>query len=114
VRPIVICRCTHHCSTCTATLPEWYQQDATCACRIASDGLLSGFGQLDMQHAAKQLTSLSIALSCTAAEAQWQTNADMLAALAQFSELRHLDVGNCLFVPAEGAHSPFTMPWDIS
>jgi hypothetical protein len=76
--------------------------------------LLSGFGQLDVQRAAKQLTSLSIALSCTAAEAQWQTDAHMLAALAQFSELRHLDVGNCLFVPADGAHSPVMMLWDTS
>jgi hypothetical protein len=55
---------------------------------------------------AKQLTSLSMALSCTTTEAQWQADADMLAAVAQLSELRHLDVGNCLFVPTDGAQ-PF-------
>ena len=57
-----------------------------------------------MQHMAQQLTSLSMALSCTIAEAHWQADADMLAALAQLSGLRHLDVGNCLFKPADGAH----------
>ena len=56
-----------------------------------------------MQHMAQQLTSLSMAVRSTTAEAQWQANADMLAALAQLSELRHLDVGNCLFLPADGA-----------
>ena len=71
--------------------------------RVTSDCLLDGFGQLDMQHMAQQLTSLSMALSCTTAEAQWQADANMLAALAQLRELRHLDVGNCLFVPADGA-----------
>jgi hypothetical protein len=74
------------------------------ACRIVSDSLLvSGFGQLELQHVAKQLTSVSLALSPTAAEACWQSNAEMLAALAQLSELRHLDVGNCKFVPTDGA-----------
>ena len=57
-----------------------------------------------MQHVANQLTSLSMALNCTTGEAQWQTDANMLAALAQLSELRHLDVGNCLFIPTDGAH----------
>jgi hypothetical protein len=74
------------------------------ACRITSDQLLGGFGQLGMQHVAKQLTSLSLALSCATGEAQWRTDANMLAALAQLSELRHLDVGNCLVVPTDGAH----------
>lgn len=57
-----------------------------------------------MQHVANHLTSLSMALSCTTGEAQWQTDANMLAALAQLSQLRHLDVGNCLFIPTDGAH----------
>jgi hypothetical protein len=57
-----------------------------------------------MQHVANHLTSLSMALSCTTGEAQWQTDANMLAALAQLSELRRLDVGNCLFIPTDGEH----------
>lgn len=68
--------------------------------RVTSDCLLDGFGQLNVQHMARQLTSLSMALGCTTAEAQWQADAKMLAALAQLSELRHLDVGNCLVDPS--------------
>jgi hypothetical protein len=79
---------------------------SSCSCSITSDRLLNGFGQLGVQHVAKQLTSLSVALSCAAGEAQWQTDVNMLAALAQLSELRRLDVGNCLFVPTDGVR-PF-------
>jgi hypothetical protein len=72
-------------------------------CRVTSDCLLDGLGQLDMQPMAQQLTSLSMALRCTIADAQWHATASMLAGLAQLSKLRHLDVGNCLFLPADGA-----------
>ena len=81
----------------------WYRLRESHAHRITSDCLLDGFIQLDRRRIAQQLTSLSVALGCTIAEARWQADADMLAALAQLSELRQLDVGNCLFLPADGA-----------
>ena len=91
-------------SASAAALPSTVLSNGeTHVCRVMSDCLLDGFGQLDMQHIAQQLTSLSMALRCTTAEAQWQADATMLATLAQLSELRHLDVGNCLFLPPYGA-----------
>ena len=74
-------------------------------CRVTSDHLLGGLDWLDLQPVATQLTSLSLQYNFTSAGASpcWQSNANMQAKLAQFSELRHLDIGNCQFLPTDGA-----------
>lgn len=60
---------------------------------------------MDLQQVATQLTSLSLQYSSTFPDADpdRQGDAQMLAGLAQLSELRHLDTGNCNFVPTDGA-----------
>jgi hypothetical protein len=77
----------------------------TRACRLTSYKVLKGLDWLDLQQVVTQLTSLSLQYSCTipAANLDRQGDAQMLAGLAQLSELRHLDTGNCNFVPADGA-----------
>ena len=67
--------------------------------------MLKGLDWLDLQQVAAQLTSLSLNYSCTLPDADpdRQGDAQMLAGLAQLSELRHLDTGNCNFVPTGGA-----------
>ena len=87
----------------STTTPSRYVR--TGACRLTSYKVLQGLDWLDLQQLAAQLTCLSLKYSYTlpAANADRQGNAQMLAALAQFSELRHLDVGECNFVPTDGA-----------
>ena len=65
--------------------------------------------QLDMRHLAPQLTSLSLALSYSPADESvhgmsqtWELETDMLAVVAQLTELRHLDIGICNLVPESG------------
>jgi hypothetical protein len=67
--------------------------------------VLKGLDWLDLQQVATQLTSLSLQYSSTLPDADpdRQGDAQMLAGLAQLSELRHLDIGNCHFVPTDGA-----------
>ena len=67
--------------------------------------VLKGLDWLDLQQVAAQLTSLSLNYSCNLPNAHPdpQGDAQMLAGLAQLSELRHLDTGNCNFVPTDGA-----------
>jgi hypothetical protein len=67
--------------------------------------VLKGLDWLDLQQVAAQLTSLSLKYSCTLPNAypDRQGDARMLAGLAQLRELRHLDTGNCNFLPADGA-----------
>jgi hypothetical protein len=104
VRSVACCKTDVGASARAAALPSLtWSERMNHTRRVTSDCLLDGLGQLEMQPMAHQLTSLSMALRCTTAEAQWQANASMLAGLAQLSELRHLDVGNCLFLPADGA-----------
>jgi hypothetical protein len=62
--------------------------------------VLKGLDWLDLQHVAAQLTSLSLNYSRTLPNTypDRQGNEQMLGSLAQLSELRHLDTGNCNFV----------------
>jgi hypothetical protein len=66
--------------------------------------VLKGLDWLDLQQVATQLTSLSLNYSSSipATHPDRQGSARMLASLAQLSELRHLDAGNCQFMPAPG------------
>ena len=67
--------------------------------------MLKGLDWLDLQQVATQLTSLSLQYSSTPSDAHpdRQGDAQMLVGLAQLSELRHLDTGNCNFLPTDGA-----------
>jgi hypothetical protein len=66
--------------------------------------VLKGLNWLDLQQVAAQLTSLSMNYTSPLSYApDRQVNTQMLAGLAQLSELRHLDTGNCNFVPTDGA-----------
>jgi hypothetical protein len=75
-----------------------------CARRLTSYKVLKGLDWLDLQQVAAQLTSLSLNYSSTipATYPDRQGDAQMLAGLAQLSELRHLDFGNCHFMPGHG------------
>ena len=66
--------------------------------------MLKGLDWLDLQQVAAQLTSLSLNYSSTvpATYPDRQGDAQMLAGLAQLSELRQLDIGNCQFMSAPG------------
>ncbi len=77
----------------------------TRASGLTSCKVLKGLDWLDLQQVAAQLTSLSLNYSSTISVTypDRQGNAQMQAGLAQFSELRHLDTGNCNFAPADGA-----------
>jgi hypothetical protein len=77
----------------------------TRACRLTSYKVLKGLDWLELQQVSTQLTSLTLNYSCTLPDEHpdRQGSAQMLAGLVQFSELRHLDTGNCNFVPADGA-----------
>ena len=72
--------------------------------RLTSYKVLKGLDWLDLQRVAAQLTSLSLNYSSIipATYPDRQGDAQMLAGLAQLSELRHLDFGNCQFMPAYG------------
>ena len=67
--------------------------------------VLTGLDWLDLQQVAAQLTSLTLNYSSTIPDAypDRQGNTQTLAGLAQLSKLRHLDIGNCRFMPADGA-----------
>ena len=81
-----------------------YVQTRACS-RLTSYKVLKGLDWLDLQQVAAQLTSLSLNHTFTHPDAYpgWQGHVQMLAGLAQLSELRHLDTGNCTFLPADGA-----------
>ena len=76
-----------------------------CARRLTSYKVLKGLDWLDLQQVAAQLTFLSLKYGCPLPDEypDRQGNAQMLAGLAQLSELRHLDTGNCNFLPTDGA-----------
>ena len=75
------------------------------ACRLTSYNLLQGLDWLDLQQVATQLTSLTLNYGFTIPDAypDRQGNTQLLAGLAQLSELRHLYIGNCQIAPADGA-----------
>lgn len=67
--------------------------------------MLRGLDWLDLQHVATQLTSLTLnyGFSLPNVYPDQQGNIQLLAGLAQLSELRHLDIGNCQIAPTDGA-----------
>jgi hypothetical protein len=72
---------------------------------LTSYSLLQGLDWLDLQQVASQLTSLTLNYGVIIPDAypDRQGNIQLLADLAQLSELRHLDIGNCQIAPADGA-----------
>jgi hypothetical protein len=92
-----------HAETSLST-PTQSRDVRTGVCRLTSYKVLKGLDWLDLQQVAAQLTSLSLSYSSTvpATYLDRQGDAQMLAGLAQLSELRHLDCGKCQFMPAPG------------